>query len=194
MIKIAIRATLATIVLLILTAVLYPLAITGIGQVAIKDKANGSLIEENGSTVGSSLIGQAWEGEQWFYGRPSAVAYDASTSSGTNLGPNSQDLSTAMSDTAAAILELETPYNPGLTVATIPSDLLTASGSGLDPDISEAAALLQVPRIAAVRGLSEDAVRQLVEDTVQGRELGFLGQPRVNVMDLNLGLEQLGAQ
>jgi K+-transporting ATPase ATPase C chain len=194
MIKIAIRATLATIVLLILTAVLYPLAITGIGQVALKDKANGSLVEENGATVGSSLIGQAWEGEQWFYGRPSAIAYDASTSSGTNLGPNSQDLSTAMSDTAAAILELETPYNPGLTVATIPSDLLTASGSGLDPDISEAAALLQVPRIAAVRGLSEDAVRQLVEDTVQGRELGFLGLPRVNVMDLNLGLEQLGAQ
>ncbi len=99
-----------------------------------------------------------------------------------------------MSDTAAAILELEAPYNPALTVATIPSDLLTSSGSGLDPDISEAAALLQVPRIAAVRGLSEDAVRQLVEDTVQGRELGFLGQPRVNVMDLNLALEQLGAQ
>jgi K+-transporting ATPase ATPase C chain len=99
-----------------------------------------------------------------------------------------------MSDTAAAILELETPYNSELTVATIPSDLLTASGSGLDPDISEAAALLQVPRIASVRGLSEDAVRQLVEDNVQGRELGFLGLPRVNVMDLNLGLERLGSQ
>jgi K+-transporting ATPase ATPase C chain len=194
MIKIAIRATLATIVLLILTAVLYPLAITGIGQVAFKDKANGSLVEENGATVGSSLIGQAWEGEQWFYGRPSAIVYDASTSSGTNLGPNSQDLSTAMKELASAILEVETPYNPDLTVATIPSDLLTASGSGLDPDISEAAALLQVPRIAQVRGLSEDAVRQLVEDNVQGRELGFLGLPRVNVMDLNLALERLGSQ
>ena len=194
MMKIAIRATLATIVLLFLTAVLYPLAITGIGQIAFKDKADGSLVEDNGTVVGSSLIGQAWVGERWFYGRPSAIAYDASTSSGSNLGPNSQDLSTAMNDLATAILALETPYNPGLTVATIPPDLLTSSGSGLDPDISEAAALLQVPRIATVRGLSEDAVRQLVEDNVQGRELGFLGLPRVNVMDLNLGLEHLGSQ
>jgi potassium-transporting ATPase KdpC subunit len=193
-IKIALRATLAAIVLLVLTAVLYPLAITGIGQVVLKDQANGSLVEENGTIVGSSLIGQAWEGEQWFYGRPSAIAYDASTSSGSNLGPNSQDLSTAMKDQATAILELETPYNPGLTVSTIPVDLLTSSGSGLDPDISEAAAMLQVPRLAAVRGLSEDAVRQLVEDSVQGRELGFLGQARVNVLELNLALERLGSQ
>jgi K+-transporting ATPase ATPase C chain len=193
-IKIALRATLAVIVLLVLTAVLYPLAITGIGQVAFKDKANGSLVEENGTIVGSSLIGQAWDGEQWFYGRPSAIVYDASTSSGSNLGPNSQDLSTAMKDVATAILELESPYIPDLSVATIPSDLLTASGSGLDPDISEAAALLQVPRIASVRGLSEDAVRQIVEDNVQGRALGFLGQARVNVMDLNVALERLGSQ
>ena len=192
MMKIALRATLATIVLLVLTALLYPLAITAVGQVAFKDKANGSLVEVNGSTVGSSLIGQAWEGEQWFYGRPSAVAYDASTSSGTNLGPNSADLATALADQATAILDLEGPYNPDLTVSTIPADLLSASGSGLDPDISEAAALMQVPRIAAVRGLSEDDVRQLVEDNVQGRELGFLGLPRVNVMSLNLALEQLG--
>jgi K+-transporting ATPase ATPase C chain len=193
-IKTALRATLAAIVLLVLTAVLYPLVVTGFAQVALGDKANGSLVEENGNDVGSSLIGQAWEGEQWFYGRPSAIAYDASTSSGSNLGPNSQDLSTVMKDQATAILELETPYNPGLTVATIPSDLLTASGSGLDPDISEAAALLQVPRIAEVRGLSEDAVRKLVEDNVHGRELGFLGQPRVNVLELNLALERLGSQ
>jgi len=194
MMRIAIRATLATIVLLFLTAALYPLAITGIGQIAFKHKADGSLVEEDGTIVGSSLIGQAWAGERWFYGRPSAIAYDASTSSGSNLGPNSQDLSTAMNDLATTILALEIPYNPGLTVATIPPDLLTSSGSGLDPDISEAAALLQVPRIATVRGLSEDAVRQLVEDNVQGRELGFLGLPRVNVMDLNVGLERLGSQ
>jgi len=194
MMKTAIRATLATLVLLILTAVLYPLAITGIGQLAFKDKANGSLVEDHGTLIGSSRIGQAWEGEQWFYGRPSAIVYDASTSSGSNLGPNSQDLSTAMTDMATVILEVESPYNPGLTVATIPSDLLTASGSGLDPDISGAAALLQVPRIAEVRGLSEEAVRQLVEDSVQGRELGFLGQARVNVLELNLALERLGSQ
>ena len=191
MMKIALRATLATIVLLILTAVVYPLVITGVAQVAFGDKANGSLVQDNGKDVGSSLIGQAWEGDQWFYGRPSAVDYDASTSSGTNLGPNSKDLASALADQAAAIIKLEGPYNPGLTVSAIPADLLNTSGSGLDPDISEAAALLQVPRIASVRGLSEDSVRQLVEDHVQGRQLGFLGLPRVNVLELNLALEHL---
>ena len=191
MMKMAIRAVLATIVLLVLTAVLYPIAITGIAQVALSNKANGSLVEDNGSNVGSSLIGQAWEGDQWFYGRPSAIAYDASTSSGTNLGPNSKDLASALAEQADAILKLEGPYNPNLTVSTIPADLLNSSGSGLDPDISEAAAMLQVPRIAAVRGLSEDPIRQLVGDHLQGRELGFLGLPRVNVLELNLALEHL---
>ncbi len=194
MMKIALRATLATIVLLVLTAVLYPLAITGIAQVALRNKANGSLVEDNGKDVGSSLIGQAWEGDQWFYGRPSAIAYDASTSSGTNLGPNSKDLASGLAKQAAAIIKLEAPYNPGLTVSAIPPDLLNSSGSGLDPDISEAGALLQVARIASVRGISEDSVRQLVEDHVQGRQLGFLGLPRVNVLELNLALERLGSQ
>jgi K+-transporting ATPase ATPase C chain len=193
MMKIALRAILATIVLLVLTAVVYPLVITGVAQVALGDKANGSLVQDNGKDVGSSLIGQAWEGDQWFYGRPSAVSYDASTSSGTNLGPNSKDLASALADQAAAIIKLEGPYNPGLTVSAIPADLLNSSGSGLDPDISEAGALLQVPRIASVRGISEDSVRQLVEDHVQGRQLGFLGLPRVNVLELNLALEHLGS-
>ena len=192
MIKIALRATLATIVLLVLTAVVYPLVITGVAQVAFRDKADGSLVEQNGKPVGSSLIGQTWKGDQWFYGRPSAVAYDASTSSGTNLGPNSEPLESDIAKQAAAILKLEGPYNPGLTVAQIPADLLTSSGSGLDPDISEAAALLQVPRIAAVRGLSEGQVRTLVEDHVVGRTLGFLGQAHVNVLELNLALQSLG--
>jgi K+-transporting ATPase ATPase C chain len=191
--KIALRATLATIVLLVLTAVLYPLAITGIAQVAFGNKADGSLVQDNGKEVGSSLIGQAWEGDQWFYGRPSAIAYDASTSSGTNLGPNSKDLASDLAEQAAGIIKLEGPYNPGLTVSAIPADLLNSSGSGLDPDISEAGALLQVPRIASVRGISEDSVRQLVEDHVQGRQLGFLGLPRVNVLELNLALEHLGS-
>jgi K+-transporting ATPase ATPase C chain len=191
--KIALRATIATIVLLVLTAVLYPLAITGIAQVALSNQANGSLVEDNGKDVGSSLIGQAWEGDQWFYGRPSAIAYDASTSSGTNLGPNSKDLASDLAEQAAAIIKLEGPYNPGLTVSAIPADLLNSSGSGLDPDISEAGALLQVPRIASVRGISEDSVRQLVEDHVEGRQLGFLGLPRVNVLELNLALEHLGS-
>ena len=192
MIKTALRATLATIVLLVITAVIYPLVITGVAQVALKDKANGSLVEVNGKAVGSSLIGQAWKGDQWFYGRPSAVSYDASTSSGTNLGPNSKDLESAIADQAAAIIKLEGPYNPGLTVAQIPADLLTSSSSGLDPDISEAAALLQVPRIASVRGLSEADVRALVEDHLVGRTLGFIGQARVNVLELNIALQAMG--
>ncbi len=194
MMKIAVRAFVATVVLAVLTGLVYPAVMTGIAQVAFKSKANGSLVEVDGKTVGSSLIGQQWKGDQWFYGRPSAVDYDASTSSGTNLGPTSKDLNSAIVDRAAAILKLEGPYNPGLSVATIPVDLLTSSSSGLDPDISEAAAMLQVPRIAAVAGITEDAVRQLVQDHVQGRDLGFLGEPRVNVLELNLALERLGSQ
>ena len=194
MMKIAVRAFIATVVLAVLTGLVYPAVMTGIAQVALKSKANGSLVEVDGKTVGSSLIGQQWKGDQWFYGRPSAVDYDASTSSGSNLGPTSKDLNSAIDDRAAAIIKLEGPYNPGLTVATIPVDLLTSSSSGLDPDISQAAAMLQVPRIAAVAGLPEDSVRQLVQDHVQGRDLGFLGEPRVNVLELNLALERLGSQ
>lgn len=189
MIKIAVRALIATVVLAVLTGLVYPAVMTGVAQIALKDKANGSLVEVDGKTVGSSLIGQKWEGDQWFYGRMSAIAYDASTSSGSNLGPTSKDLASAIQDRAAAIIKLEGQYHPGLTVADIPVDLLTASSSGLDPDISEAAALLQVPRIAAVTGLSEDAVRQLVEEHVQGKQLGFLGEPRVNVLELNVALQ-----
>lgn len=194
MIKIALRAFIATVVLAILTGLVYPAVMTGVGQVAFKDKASGSLVDVDGTTVGSSSIGQQWSGDQWFYGRPSAIDNDASTSSGSNLGPTSKDLNSEIEDRAAAILETEGRYHPGLTVAMIPVDLLTASSSGLDPDISEAAALLQVPRIAAVTGLAEDSVRQLVQDHVQGRDLGFLGEPRVNVLELNLALEHLGSQ
>ena len=193
MMKVAVRAFVATIVLAVLTGLVYPVVMTGVAQVALKSKANGSLVEVDGKTVGSSLIGQQWKGDQWFYGRPSAVDYDASTSSGSNLGPTSKDLNSAIEDRAAAIIKLEGPYNPGLAVATIPVDLLTSSSSGLDPDISEAAAMLQVPRIAAVAGIPEASVRQLVQDHVQGRDLGFLGEPRVNVLELNLALERLGS-
>jgi K+-transporting ATPase ATPase C chain len=194
MIKIAVRALIATVVLAVLTGLVYPAVMTGIAQIALKDKANGSLVEVDGKTVGSSLIGQQWEGEQWFYGRMSAIDYDASTSSGSNLGPTSKDLASAIQDRAAAIIKLEGQYHPGLTVADIPVDLLTASSSGLDPGISEAAALLQAPRIAEVNGLSEDTVRQLVEDHVEGKQLGFLGEPTVNVLELNIALQGLSRQ
>jgi K+-transporting ATPase ATPase C chain len=180
----------AVLVLALLTGIAYPLAMTGIAQLTMSDKADGSLIRANGEVVGSSSIGQLWEGEEWFHGRPSAIDYDASTSSGSNLGPNSQELSDQIAERATAILELEGPYNPGLSVSDIPVDLLTASASGLDPDISVAAAELQAARIAQVRGLSLEQVRSLIEDHTEGPTLGFLGEERVNVLELNLALAQ----
>jgi K+-transporting ATPase ATPase C chain len=184
------RALRAVVVLGLLTGLAYPLVITGIAQLTMADKADGSLVRLDGQVVGSTSIGQAWEGNQWFHGRPSAIEYDASTSSGSNLGPLSQDLSDQIAERAQAILELEGPYRPGLTIADIPVDLLTASASGLDPDISVAAAELQAPRIADVRGLDLAQVRALIVDHTVGPTLGFLGQEHVNVLELNLALEQ----
>ena len=151
MIPNAMRALRAVVVLALLTGLAYPLVMTGIAQLTMSGKADGSLISVDGKLVGSSSIGQLWEGEEWFHGRPSAIDYDASTSSGSNLGPNSQDLSDQIAERADSILELEGPYNQGLSIADIPADLLTASASGLDPHISVAAAELQAPRIAQVR-------------------------------------------
>lgn len=135
------------------------------------------------------MIGQRWVGPEWFYGRPSAVKDDASTSSGSNLGPRSQDLADDITERAAAIVKVESPYTPGLTVASIPVDLVTASGSGLDPDISVAAAQFQAPRIASVRGLPLDQVMGLIDANTAGKTFGFLGEPRVNVLELNVALE-----
>jgi K+-transporting ATPase ATPase C chain len=164
---------------------------TAFAQVAFKDAANGSLVEVNGQPVGSSLIGQQWKGPSWFYGRPSAVKDDASTSSGSNLGPRSQDLADDIANRAAAIVELETPYHPGLTVAQIPVDLVTSSGSGLDPNISVEAAQFQAPRIAAEHQLPLDQVLSLIDQYTSGKALGFLGEPRVNVLDLNVALQEV---
>ena len=190
MIANALRALRAVIVLALLTGLAYPLVITGIAQLTMPGKADGNLVRVNGEIVGSSSIGQLWEGDEWFHGRPSAVDYDASTSSGSNLGPNSQDLSDLIAERAAAILALEGPYNPDLTVGAIPVELLTASASGLDPHISVAAAELQAPRIAEVRALSIDQVTALIDDHTEGAVLGFLGKERVNVLELNLALAQ----
>lgn len=192
MIRIAVRALIATVVLVVLTGVIYPLLVTGFAQLVMQSKANGSILTENGSPIGSSLIGQEWKGPQWFYGRPSAVEYDASTSSGSNLGPHSKELASEIRQRVAAILALEGPYHPNLTASDIPADLLTASGSGLDPDISPAAAAFQAPRIASARSLPLSKVRGLIDANTAGRTLGFLGEPRVNVLDLNLALQ--GAQ
>jgi K+-transporting ATPase ATPase C chain len=184
------RALRAVIVLALLTGLLYPLAITGIAQLTMGNKADGSLVRVDGRVVGSSSIGQLWEGDQWFHGRPSAIDYDASTSSGSNLGPNSKELADEIAQRARAILKLEGPYQPGATVADIPADLLTASASGLDPDISVAAAEFQAPRIAQVRGLSMQQVQALIDAHTVGPALGFLGQEHVNVLELNLALQR----
>jgi K+-transporting ATPase ATPase C chain len=191
MIRNAARALIALVVLTVLTGLLYPVVITGVAQVTMGGKADGSLVRVGDQIVGSSSIGQLWEGEEWFHGRPSAVDYDASVSSGSNLGPTSQELAGLIGERVDAVLALEGPYNPDLTASAIPVDLLTASASGLDPHISVAAAELQAPRIASVRGLSLEDVTSLIDRQTEGRTLGLFGQPRVNVLELNLALQQL---
>ena len=187
----ALRALRATLLLAAVTGIAYPLVMTGIGQVAFAHDADGSLVDVAGQPVGSALIGQEWTGPQWFYGRPSAVQNDAATSSGTNLGPRSQQLADDIESRATAILKLESPYTPGLTTADIPVDLLAASGSGLAPDISVAAARFQAPRIASVRGLPPDEVMRLIDAHTAEKTLGFLGEPRVNVLELNIALQEV---
>jgi len=173
----------------ILTGIVYPLVVTGVAQVIWHDKANGSVLSIEGKDVGSRLIGQPFSAPGYFWSRPSATApvpYDASGSTGSNLGPTNPALLDAVRDRVTALRQAD----PRLT-GPIPVDLVTASASGLDPDISAAAALIQVHRVAATRGVPVDRVRQLVEAHVQGRTLGFLGEPRVNVLDLNLALDRM---
>lgn len=178
--KHAIIACLYTVVTALVLGIFYPLLIAGISRLAFHDKANGELITENGAIVGSRLIGQLFGGSGFFHSRPSAAGsgYDASVSSGSNLAPTSK----VLSDRVAASVISE---GGG---AAIPIDLVTASGSGLDPDITPAAALYQVSRVARERNLSEDVVRELVLDHVTPRQFGLLGEPRVNVLELNLDL------
>lgn len=173
----------------ILTGLVYPLVVTGIAQLVFPHQANGSLIVRNGQTVGSSLIGQQFSDPKYFWGRISATGpypYNAASSSGSNLGPTNP----ALLDEAKARIAALHAADPSNT-QPIPVDLVTSSGSGLDPDISVAAALYQIPRVARLRGLSQSAVRALVDQYTQGRQLGFLGEPRVNVLELNLALDGL---
>ncbi len=185
--------------MLVLTLVLgvgYTLVVTGIGQLALPWQANGSPVQDaGGDTVGSALIGQSFTDAdgaplpEYFQSRPSAAGdgYDGGASSGSNWGPENADLISAITERRAAIAAFE-----GVDPAAVPADALTASGSGLDPHISPAYALLQVPRVAEARGLDEAQVRDLVEARIQQRDLGFLGEPRVNVLELNLALDALG--
>ena len=180
-------AILVLVVLTIVTGVAYPLLITGVAQLVFPREANGSLIEHDGKLVGSTLIGQPFSDPKYFWSRPSATApvpYNAGASSGSNQGP----LNPALADAVKARVEALKAADPAQT-KPIPVDLVTASASGLDPHISPAAAQYQVPRVARVRGLPEEKVRTLVAQHTQGRQLGILGEPRVNVLELNLALD-----
>lgn len=170
--------------LTIITGVIYPLVITGIAQVVFPHQANGSIIMVDGKAVGSELIGQQFVDPKYFWGRLSAAGYNAASSSGSNYGPMNQ----ALLDTVQARIDALHAADPDNTLP-IPADLVTASGSGLDPHISVAAALYQVPRVAAARGLTEAEVQLLVEKYTEGRQFGFLGELRVNVLTLNLALD-----
>lgn len=178
-------SVLMTIATTILLGIIYPLVVTGISQVLFPKKANGQFIEANGKIVGSRIIGQTFTSPGYFHSRPSAAGngYDATASNGSQLGPTNQKLvDRVKGDVAAAQAE-----NPG---TPIPIDLVTASGSGLDPELSPAAAAFQIPRIAKARGISEAQTRELVAKHTENRQLGFLGEPRVNVLELNSELDK----
>jgi len=184
------QSILVTIVLTVLTGVLYPLIVTAIAQVAFKDQANGSLIQKNGQIVGSEFLAQQFTGDKYFWPRPSAGGYATVPSGASNLGPTSQKLSDAVATNAAAFRAAhKLPAD-----APVPADMVFASGSGLDPHISPAAARLQVGRVAAARGIGEEQVRTLTEKFIEPPQWGFLGESRVNVLRLNLALDDISTK
>jgi K+-transporting ATPase ATPase C chain len=191
-IRTLLRSVVAVVVLTAVFGFAYPALMTGFAQLAFENKANGSLITKDKQVVGSQLAAQAFTKPGYFHPRPSATApeYNAGATTFANLGPTNPDLAKAVRERVIAILKLERPYNPGLTVGDIPVDAVTTSGSGIDPQISPANAALQAPRIAAVRSLPLATIQKLIEQSTDERGLGFFGEPGVNVLELNLALDK----
>ena len=187
-------SAIAVVVLTVVFGLAIPALFTGFAQVAFSSQADGSLIKVNGAIVGSRLAAQGFAKAKYFHERPSATspAYNAGATTFANLGPTNPDLAKAVKTQAAAILKLERPYNPGLTIGDIPVDAVTTSGSGIDPQISPAYAALQSRRVAAVRRLPLASVLELIHQNTDGRSFGFFGEPGVNVLKLNLALDKLG--
>jgi len=194
--KIVLRSAIAIVALTAVFGFAYPALMTGFASVAFPGKSTGSLVHKNGRIVGSRLAAQSFTWPRYFHERPSATvpAYNAGATTFDNLGPTSPDLAAFVHQQAEAILKLEKPYNPGLTIHDIPVDAVTTSASGIDPDISPAYAALQSRRVAAIRHLPLATVQELIKKNTDGRSLGFLGEPGVNVLDLNLALDNLGGK
>ncbi|HTT95340.1 MAG TPA: potassium-transporting ATPase subunit KdpC [Solirubrobacterales bacterium] len=180
----------AIVAMTIVLGVLYPLAITGIAQVAFPGPADGSKVSVGGKVVGSHLIGQEFEGKAWFHSRPSATGYSGNVTYFGNAGPNSTEAREEIREELAAYVKLNKPYDHSLTRADVPVDAVTQSASGVDPDISEANARIQAHRVAAVRRLPLARVEELIDQNTDGRSLGVLGEPGVNVLELNIAIDR----
>jgi K+-transporting ATPase ATPase C chain len=187
-----VRSAVAVVVLTVALGLVYPLVFTGLAQVVLPNRADGSLIERDGVVVGSTLAAQAFTKPEYFHPRPSATApeYNAAGTTFANLGPTNPELAQAVRERAVAILALERPYNPGLELGDIPVDAVTTSASGIDPHVSPANARLQTARVAEERGLPVERVEELVDEHTDGRFIGIFGEPGVNVLELNLALDR----
>jgi K+-transporting ATPase ATPase C chain len=187
-----VRSAVAVVVLTVALGLVYPLVFTGLAQLVLPNRADGSLIERDGVVVGSTLAAQAFTKPEYFHSRPSATApeYNAAGTTFANLGPTNPELAQAVRERAVAILALERPYNPGLELGDIPVDAVTTSASGIDPHVSPANARLQTARVAEERGLPVERVEELVDEHTDGRFIGIFGEPGVNVLELNLALDR----